>query len=367
MCTGFEPLLMGAGEAGIADAVGLGAGDLIASGAPELGMGAGASLGMGATDMSLGAAGAGNAASYLSQLGGLDSVLGSQFAGDIAPFTQSATDVASITNNAVPGLENNISNFEGLPESGGMTPPAQEPIPGLSQGSNLGDITAKGVSLQAPEAGFAGQNYINGNAFSGQGLSTLANTPANGGLGMQGTMGAGTSLGYGSSGLGLGAPSEGYFAGAGPTAASTSPFSLSNLMNNPMGAVKSAYDTVSKNPIPSMYAAGSLYDMYAKNKMAEAQKGMYNQNRADIMNTYAPGSPEYNQLAQQMARKDAAAGRNSQYGTRANDLAATIAKLRMGALGNLQQGQNALGNQALSNQYGMFNTPLMLAAYSAKT
>jgi hypothetical protein len=368
MCTGFEPLLMGAGEAGLADAIGLGAGDLIGSGAAELGMGAGASLGMGATDMSLGAAGAGNAASYLSQLGGLDSVLGSQFAGDIAPFTQSATDVASITNNAVPGLENNISNFEGLPESGGMTPPAQEPIPGLSQGSNLGDVTAKGVSLQNSGAGLTGQNYIDGNAFSGQGLSTLANTPANGGLGMQGTMGAGTSLGYGSGALDtLAAPTEGYFAGAGPTAASTSPFSLSNLMNNPMGAVKSAYDTVSKNPIPSMYAAGSLYDMYAKNKMANAQTNMYNQNRADIMNTYAPGSPEYNQLAQQMARKDAAAGRNSQYGARANDLAATIAKLRMGALGNLQSTQNTLGNQALSNQYGMFNTPLALSMYASKT
>jgi hypothetical protein len=100
--------------------------------------------------------------------------------------------------------------------------------------------------------------------------------------------------------------------------------------------------------------------MYAKNKMAEAQKGMYNQNRADIMNTYAPGSPEYNLLQQQMARADAKAGRNSQYGTRANDLAGTIAKLRMGALGNLQSGQNALGNQALGNQYGMFNTPRLL-------
>ena len=374
MCSGFEPLLFEAGGDALAGDMFLG--DMAATGAGEglAGMGAAEGIGgatalgdMAATGAGGGLTAGGLGADYLSTLGGAGTTLGSQFASDFAPFTSSATDVASITGNAVPGLENNISNFEGLPESGGMTPPAQEPIPGLSQGSNLGDITAKGVSLQAPEAGLAGQNYINGNAFSGQGLSTLANTPANGGLGMQGTMGAGTSLGYGSEGLGLGAPSEGYFAGAGPTAASTSPFSLSNLMNNPMGAVKSAYDTVSKNPIPSMYAAGSLYDMYAKNKMAEAQKGMYNQNRADIMNTYAPGSPEYNLLAQQMARKDAAAGRNSQYGARANDLAATIAKLRMGALGNLQQGQNALGNQALGNQYGMFNTPLMLAAYSAKT
>jgi hypothetical protein len=386
MCTGFEPLLMGAGEAGIAEMVGLGAGDLIGSGAIAGELGAGAALGLGATDMSLGAAGeyglgqsasalgglgatdmslgTAGAGNYLASLGGEGTLAGSEFMSNLAPFTQSATDVASITGNAVPGLENNISTFEGLPESGGMTPPAQESLPGLSQGSNL---ASRGISLQAPEAGLAGQNYINGNVFSGQGLPTLAsNVPANGGLGMQGTMGAGTSLGYGSEGLGLGAPSEGMFAGAGPTAASTSPFSLQNMMNNPMGMVKSAYDTVSKNPIPSMYAAGSLYDMYAKNKMAEAQKGMYNQNRADIMNTYTPGSPEYNLLQQQIARKDAAAGRNSQYGTRANELAGTIAKLRMGALGTLQQGQNTLGNQALSNQYGMFNTPLALAMYSQK-
>ena len=354
MCTGFEPLLMGAGEAGIADMVGLGAGDLIASGAPELGMGAGASLGMGATDMSLGAAGAGNAASYLSQLGGLDSVLGSQFAGDIAPFTSSATDVASITNNAVPGLENNIgdlSNFEGIP------PQAPEPIPGLSQANNfktLSDVeladVMKGVdpnmvnSFAPSSPQFPGEFDDYGNALN-RGVESSAPIDFSN---VQDTMPA-------------------FNSGPAMPGAGGSPFSLSNLMNNPMGAVKSAYDTVSKNPVSSMYAAGSLYDMYAKNKMANAQTNMYNQNRADIMNTYAPGSPEYNQLAQQMARKDAAAGRNSQYGTRANDLAATIAKLRMGALGNLQSTQNTLGNQALSNQYGMFNTPLALAMYSSKT
>ena len=374
MCSGFEPLLFEAGGDALAGDMFLG--DMAATGAGEglAGMGAAEGIGgatalgdMAATGAGGGLTAGGLGADYLSTLGGMDTLAGSQFASDMAPFTSSAADVSSITGNAVPGLENNISNFEGLPESGGM-PPTQEPIPGLSQGSNLGDVTARGVSLQNSGAGLTGQNYINGNAFSGQGLSTLANTPANGGLGMQGTMGAGTSLGYGSGALDtLAAPTEGYFAGASTPAASTSPFSLENLMNNPMGAVKSAYDTVSKNPIPSMYAAGSLYDMYAKNKMAKAQEGIYNQNRADIMNTYAPGSPEYNLLQQQMARKDAAAGRNSQYGARANDLAATIAKLRMGALGNLQSGQNALGNQALGNQYGMFNTPLMLAAYSAKT
>jgi len=120
-----------------------------------------------------------------------------------------------------------------------------------------------------------------------------------------------------------------------------------------------------KNPIQAIYGAGSLYDMYAKNQMANKQQAMYNQNRQDILNTYAPGSPEYNLLKQEMDRKDAAAGRNSQYGTRANEFAGKIAGLRMNALGNMQSGQNALGNQALGNQFGMFNTPLTLAALTA--
>jgi len=356
MCTGAEPLLL---EAGAEDMF---LGDMLATGAGEglAGMGAaegvGAGIGMGATDMSLGAAGTGN---YLASLGGAGTTLGSEFMSNLAPFTEGATDVASITGNAVPGLENNIGSFEGIP-TGGEAPIAQETLPGLSQASN---VASRGVSLQAPETGLAGQNYINTNAMPGEfddfgnALNRGAATTAGGNQGfLSGMENVANTEGAGVAG-----------AAGGTYGATGSPFSLSNLMNNPMGAVKSAYDTVSKNPVPSMYAAGSLYDMYAKNKMAKAQEGIYNQNRADIMNTYAPGSPEYNLLQQQMARADAKAGRNSQYGTRANDLAATIAKLRMNAIGGLQSGQNALANQRLSNQYGMFNTPLALAMYSSKT
>ena len=315
MCSGIEPLLMGAGEASIADMVGLGAGDLIASGAPEA-AGAGAAggtasladmgAGYGADSAALSGTGAAGTDSYLASLGGTGTAAGSQFASDLAPFTSGATDVASITGNAAPGLQNNIGSFDGIPASS-EAPIAQENLPGLAQGSNIG----------AANAGTMGSDYSS-------------------------------------------------VIGQDSTAMTGSPFSLSNLMNNPMGAVKSAYDTVSNNPIASIYAGSSLYDMYAKKKMAEEQKALYNQNRADIMNTYTPGSPEYNQLYQQMARKDAATGRNSQYGTRGNDLAATIAKLRMNAIGNLQSGQNTLANQAMSNQYGMFNTPLALTMYSQR-
>ena len=130
-------------------------------------------------------------------------------------------------------------------------------------------------------------------------------------------------------------------------------------------AASAAGNWAAKNPISAIYGAGSLYDMYAKNQMANKQQDMYAQNRADIMNTYAPGSPEYNLMKQEMERKDAAAGRNSQYGTRANELAGKIASYKTNALSNMMTGQNSLANTAMGNQYGMFNTPLTLAALTA--
>lgn len=126
-------------------------------------------------------------------------------------------------------------------------------------------------------------------------------------------------------------------------------------------------DWAGKNPIQAMYVGGSLYDMYAKNQMAKQQKALYEQNRNDILNMYAPGSPEYNLLKQEMDRKDAAAGRNSQYGTRANEFAGQIAKYKTNALSGLGSSQNALYNTSLGNQYGMMNTPLTLAALTATT
>lgn len=163
-------------------------------------------------------------------------------------------------------------------------------------------------------------------------------------------------------------PGNGMFAGSAVNAPlqTQAPGFLSSLGAGNFGdALGAAGSWAEKNPIPAIYAGGSLYDMYAKNQMAKKQEALYNQNRADIMNTYAPGSAEYNALWNEMSRKDAAAGRNSQYGTRATDLAATIAKLRMGALSNMQTGQNALFNTSIGNQYGMMNTPLTLAALTA--
>jgi hypothetical protein len=350
MCTGFEPLLLeaGAGEMFLGDMLATGAGEGLAGlGAAEA-AGGGAFLGdMAATGAgggltagglgTAGMAGLGGAGGlgYLESLGGLDTLAGSQFAESMAPFTSSATDVASITGNAVPGLENNIGTFDGIPAGGDMTPQALPETLGSSGASNFppvteGPLTTRSLPLSAaPET----QQVLNNAVTSSAGSSAPLDYS-----GVQDMMPAFNS---------------------GPAMPGVeSPFSLANMASK-------AYDFAKEKPIPTIYGAASLYDMYAKNKMAKAQEGMYNQNRADINNMYAPGSPEYNLLQQQMARADAKAGRNSQYGTRANELAGAIAKYKTNALTGMQSGQNSLANLGLGNRYGMMNTPATLATLYA--
>ena len=363
MCSGFEPLLLeaGAGDMFLGDMLATGAGEGLAGMGAAEAAGGGAFLGdMAATGAgggltagglgTAGMAGLGSGMGYLESLGGLDTLAGSQFAEAFAPYASSAADVASITGNAVPGLENNIGNlgnFEGIP------PQAPESIPGLSQGSNFEGIKTLSDPELANVMKGVNPNYINSIAPTGTTPTpSVSLDQMNGGNFLNGMEGVANTEGAGVAG----AAGGGY---------ATSPFSLENMMSNPMGMVKSAYDFAKDKPIPTIYGAASLYDMYAKNKMAKAQEGMYNQNRADINNMYAPGSPEYNLLQQQMARADAKAGRNSQYGTRANELAGAIAKYKTNALTGMQSGQNSLANLGLGNRYGMMNTPATLATLYA--
>jgi hypothetical protein len=71
-----------------------------------------------------------------------------------------------------------------------------------------------------------------------------------------------------------------------------------------------------------------LYDAYGQDK-ASREMLDWLKSRTDITdNLYKPGSAEYNALWDEMSRKDAAAGRNSQYGPRSVDLAARIAQIK---------------------------------------
>lgn len=70
-----------------------------------------------------------------------------------------------------------------------------------------------------------------------------------------------------------------------------------------------------------MQQAGQLRDQAAQtNQALQGQMGT-------LANMYSPDSPYAKQLAQQLARKDAAAGRNSQYGPRAVELQARLASM----------------------------------------
>jgi hypothetical protein len=73
---------------------------------------------------------------------------------------------------------------------------------------------------------------------------------------------------------------------------------------------------------------GGFNDAAQREHSSQSMINWLNQQQSKVDNLYAPGSPEFNQLWDQMSRTDAAAGRNSQYGPRAVDLAAKIAQIK---------------------------------------
>lgn len=87
---------------------------------------------------------------------------------------------------------------------------------------------------------------------------------------------------------------------------------------------------ISANTVAGIAGVGA--GLYGANQQNQASNDMLNylKGRQQLNdNMYAPGSPEYNALFNQMSAKDAAAGRNSQYGIRSVDLAGKIAQLKM--------------------------------------
>lgn len=90
----------------------------------------------------------------------------------------------------------------------------------------------------------------------------------------------------------------------------------------------------------------------------QRQAGQYNDVLNTINNLYSPDSPYSKQMQQALARKDSAAGRNSQYGSRAVELAAALTQAKSNALtspgyGNLMGVRGTAQNQGL-NALGAF-------------
>ena len=207
-----------------------------------------------------------------------------------------------------------------------------------------------------------------------------------GGLGMFGSGGLSSMFGGGSSpfaataGIGEGAAglaatgaetglsaltptSVGSFGSVAPVTAGAAAGGVGGLSSLFSGNGLSGIGDFLKNPLSTatggltgLQGISSLYDMYAKNKMAGEQRDRYNQIQNQISGGYAPGSPEHEMLRRKLEARDAAAGRNSQYGARAVELAGLINSQKNQALGQTQQGQNTLQSSMLGNEYGGLNS-----------
>lgn len=184
--------------------------------------------------------------------------------------------------------------------------------------------------------------------YTGGGL-TLGNT----GLGMSAPMGEGLSLagttnpiGITAASPGAGAIGEGLGTGIAAGTGSVLPAGISSGTGSSGGGIFETIKNIQSNPIvkaaTSVLGGGSggnglgglaqLIGAGQDIKMADKSADSilaWLQSQMDYMDKlYAPGTPEYDALWQAMSRKDAAAGRNSQYGPRSVDLAAKLADIK---------------------------------------
>jgi hypothetical protein len=194
----------------------------------------------------------------------------------------------------------------------------------MGAGTNPGQLSQTGV---APQQQFSVEGTQG--APDQSGLSTLYGPDS---TAQQSPMGNAIShstpdQGVSFNGSNLGQPSMDYSGGGGDFSWN-SPQGLNTLMrlgNTGMGA----------------------YQQYMQQQKA-------NQYAHSIDQMYAPNSPYAQQMQQELARKDAAAGRNSQYGSRAVQLAAALTQGKAQALSGNNYANAAQNNSGASMLNGLF-------------
>lgn len=207
------------------------------------------------------------------------------------------------------------------------------------------------------DAGVAGNALVNSAGLGGAGATTgLGLSAATGGAaltsGLSGGLasGTGTILG-GAAATGTTTLADGTLAatgGGGAAAGGLGAGTAANIANKVLGG---GSGTGGLGGLRLGDILGLLSGINDKNKQSDAANQMLDYlktQQAKVDGLYAPGSPEYNLLKQQMDAKDAAAGRNSQYGTRAVDLAAKIAQIKADQTTRMTTGIGALYAAALN-------------------
>jgi hypothetical protein len=203
--------------------------------------------------------------------------------------------------------------------------------------SGLTGVDAMGGAAGLTAAGAGGTGVMNA-----LGSSTGASTAVNAGIGS----GIGTTLADLGTGAATGATGSTLANAVGSAAA---------------GAANSGGASSTASQFPWMQGLLGLYDMYNKQNAAKTLQDQFDKVNSQISGMYAPGSPEANLMQQEMERKDAAAGRNSQYGVRATDLAAKLAATKGQLLSNTLGNQNnllaaslATGNSSIGSLANLF-------------
>jgi hypothetical protein len=107
-------------------------------------------------------------------------------------------------------------------------------------------------------------------------------------------------------------------------------------------------------------AIGTLAGLYAANKTQSAAKA----NTLDLASMYGPNSAYAGQLRQQLERRDAAAGRRSQYGPREVELQAKLAQMMAQAGPGIMNQNLAAQQQASASRNNQLNLLLKLGQSS---
>lgn len=304
-----------------------GTGTAIGGAAGALG---GNGLGIAGGDALSGVSGAG---SFLGGLGG-----GAQGTGlGVGGQASSVADLSGATNQggelATPATSQGIA---GTPVStlsqtptGGITPGSAAPTTSPMGSNVLEGSQAATVGSGAP-MGYGGGASLEGSqaavapggdqgalaAMYGPTSTSAGSTVGQGIAGTQGEVPEAGNVQFGA--LGEGTAAAPGIAGNAASAAGSTGVNFSDLQN--------LYSQVS----PWMRLAQSGLGAYQQYAQQQAQQQYVNQ----INQEFATNSPYAQQMQQTLARQDAAAGRNSQYGNRAVQLAAALTQARAQALGN---------------------------------
>lgn len=241
------------------------------------------------------------------------------------PFGETLTDALMIAGAAFGGL--------GLAGAGPFSS-----LQGMfGGGAGAGGLTGVDAAMLDMGAGATTVGSGGTAAGAGAGLGAAAARGAMAGLGGAGTAAVGSGIGSGL-GLGLGgAAAGGALSGIGKT--------VGNTIGKTIGGGNSSGGIDIGNIL------SGLAQMYMGNRQQESVMDLYK----SLDSMYAPGSAYEKAMRQELDRRDAAAGRRSQYGPREVELQAKLAQARSGnattLAGLLDKSNAGLASQLQSGLY----------------